>query len=61
MDRPIVYVSPEDKTLVSRNQRTDEISRRLQERTKAAIDNDELGEIVEDPLGMLIEDARTKS
>ena len=61
MDIPVVYVSPEDEQIVSRNPKADEISRRLRERTKAAIENDELGEIIEDPLGMLIEDARTKS
>ncbi len=61
MDRPVVYVSPEDEQIVSHNTKADEISQRLRERTKATIDNDELGEIVEDPLGMLIEDARAKS
>lgn len=55
------YISPEDEELVRRNPKADEISRRLVERTKAAIDKDELGEIVEDPLHALIEEARSKS
>ena len=61
MTRRARYISPEGEELVRRNPRADEISRRLLERTKAAIDNDELGEIVEDPLGTLIEEARSRS
>lgn len=59
--RPMRYVSPEDEELVRRNPRAAEISRRLLERTKARVESGETGEIVEDPLGALIQEARSKS
>ncbi|MDH5519080.1 MAG: hypothetical protein OEZ14_00975 [Acidimicrobiia bacterium] len=61
MTRPVRYTSPDDEQLVEGNVRAHEISQRLIERTRSRIEGDQLGDVVDDPLAALIEDARAKS
>lgn len=60
MARPPVYVNPSDEEKVSRNPRAEEISAELRRRTIERIDAGD-NERVDDPLAMLIEDARASS
>lgn len=61
MARPVRYSSPEAEDKVSRNPNADAISQRLRQKTLDRVKNEELGEVIEDPLTMLIEDARASS
>ena len=61
MTRPARYTSSEDEKLVRGNVRAEEISQRLIERARSRNRGDRLGDVVDDPLGALIEDARAKS
>lgn len=61
MARSARYSSSEAEAKIRRNPDADAISQRLRQKTLDRIEREERSEIVEDPLAMLIEDARSIS
>ena len=61
MARPARYSSSEAEDKIRRNPDADAISQRLRQKTLDRIEQEERSKIVEDPLAMLIEDARSIS
>ena len=61
MARPVRYPTDADREAVARNSNIEALAANARKRATELIESDELGGRVDDPLGVLIEEARTSS